>query len=83
MNVALGKAKDPATLVHLRDCKNEIENLLNPKFAPAVASSFSSFFPIFLHFEEMLPEAQKPDSGCSLMSSIDWINGLLKPEVKN
>jgi len=83
VNVALGKAKDPATLVHLRDCKNEIENLLNPKFAPAVASSFSSFFPIFLHFEEMLPEAQKPDSGCSLMSSIDWINGLLKPEVKN
>lgn len=82
VNIALGKAKDPATIVHLRDCKNEIENLLNPKFAASNGPSFGGFFPIFLHFEETLPEAQKPDSGCNLMSSIDWINGVLKPETK-
>ncbi len=82
VNLALAKAKDPATLVHLRDCKNEIENMLNPKFAPATTSSLSSFFPFFVHFEESLPEAQSPDNGCNLMSSSSWINKLLHPEAK-
>jgi hypothetical protein len=82
VNLALAKAKDAATVVHLRDCKNEIENLLNPKFATASAPSLSGFFLLGLHFEEMLPEAQKPEDGCHLMSSIDWVNGVLKPDAK-
>ncbi|MCW3099282.1 MAG: hypothetical protein JWL77_4900 [Chthonomonadaceae bacterium] len=82
VNIALGKAKDPATLVHLRDCKNEIENLLNPKFATASSSSFGGFFPIFQHFEEMLPEAQQPSESCNLMSSADWLKSVLNPQPK-
>jgi hypothetical protein len=77
VNVALGKTKDPMTLVHLRDCKHEIENMLDPKFAPSSSSSVSMFNPFFLHFEESLPEAQRPDNGCDLMSSADWIKNLL------
>ncbi len=82
VNIALGKAKDPATLVHLRDCRNEIENMLNPKFAPSTSTDISSFFVFGLHFEESLPEAQKPTDGCNLMSSSDWLKNLLNPDAK-
>ena len=82
VNVSLAKAKDAATIVHLRDCKNEIENLLNPKFATASTPSLSGFFQLGLQFEQMLPEAQKPEDGCHLMSSIDWVNGVLKSDVR-
>ena len=82
LNVALGKTKDPTTAMHLRDCKNEIENILNPKFAPAASTpSFLSFFSIFQHFEERLPEAQKPDINCNLMSSSNWLKAILHPEA--
>lgn len=80
VNIALARAKDPATLMHLRDCKTAIENILNPKFASSSGGSGGFFFPIFLHYEEMLPEAQKPTEGCNLTSGSDWIHRLLNPE---
>jgi hypothetical protein len=83
VNVALSRAKDPATAVHLRDCQNQIENLLHPKFASAPASGLGGLLSFFsANFEEMLPEAQKPEDGCRLTSPIDWINGVVKPRGK-
>lgn len=80
VNAALAKAKDPATIAHLKDCKNEIENILNPKFASSGGGGSSFFLPFFLHYEENLPEVQSPTNGCNLTSSSDWLKSLLNPE---
>lgn len=81
VDAALLKTKDTATSLHLRDCKNQIENILNPKFIASGGGSGGGFsFPIFL--EELLPEARKPSFECQLFSPIDWVNGNMNPEPK-
>lgn len=78
VDVALTRTKDTATLLHLRDCKTQIENILNPKFAEAGNNAGNYYMPYFLHFEENLPEAHTPSFECDLFSEKVWLKNLIQ-----
>lgn len=77
VQTALTKSTDSTTQLHLRDCRTQIENILNPKFATSGSSSASPFSVFFAHFDENLPEAQKHNDGCDLFTANDWLKTLL------
>lgn len=71
---AIPKATDPATALHLRDCKRQIENVLNPKVAPAAGIPGLAFG--LKGFDASLPEAQSPGYECRLTAAQDWLKAL-------
>ena len=83
VNAVIPKTTDQATLLHLRDCKTQIENILNPKVvSTGGGSNMQTFFFPFLRFEESLPEAQKSGYECHLTSAQDWLKSMLEPSQK-
>jgi len=83
VSLAIAKTHDTATLLHLRDCKIQIDNILNPKFASSGGGgSVPSFFFPGVNYETTLPEAQKPTWECHLTASKDWMKMLLEPTAK-
>jgi len=78
VQIAIAQSTDPATQLHLRDCRTQLENILNPKFATTAAASSGGFFPMFLQLEESLPEARKQNDECNLNAASEWLNSLLK-----
>jgi hypothetical protein len=79
---AIPKTTDTATLLHLRDCKVQIENILNPKYIASNGGGNQGFFYQFLHYEETLPEAQKSGYDCHLTAAQDWLKAMLEPTQK-
>lgn len=79
--VVIPKTTDTATLLHLRDCKSQIEDILNPKLGLAGGGGSPFFFP-FLHYEETLPEAIDRGYDCHLTAAQDWLKAMLDPERK-
>ncbi len=77
IKTALAKTTDPATLLHLKDCRTQIGNILNPKFASAPAAGGGGFLPFLNSFEDHLPEAERPKNGCFLFTADTWLNSLL------
>ena len=77
VQIAMVQSTDPTTQLHLRDCRTQLENILNPKFAVATSGNSGGFFPMFYHFEENLPEARKQGEGCNLNATSEWLNSLL------
>jgi hypothetical protein len=83
VSIALVQSTDPATQLHLKDCRTQLENILNPKFATTSGGNSGSFFPMFLHLEENLPEAHNQDEECNLNAANEWLNSLLKAVKAN
>jgi Met-zincin/Domain of unknown function (DUF5117)/Domain of unknown function (DUF5118) len=77
LKAAQAKATDPATVLHLKDSRAQLQNILNPKFAAAPAAGGGTFLPFINGFEENLPEAQKGKEGCFLFSTNSWLNNML------
>ncbi len=78
VQMALVHATDPATQLHLRDCRTQLENILNPKFATSTGSGAGGLASIFDNFEKTLPEARKQGNDCNLTLTNDWLTSLLK-----
>jgi hypothetical protein len=76
------RTKDAATLLHLRDCKAQIENILNPKVVSGGGGGGQLFFFPFLKYEESLPEAQESGYDCHLTAAQDWLKAMLQPASK-
>lgn len=79
---AIPKSTDKTTLLHLQDCKTQIENILNPKFASTGGGGGGMFSFFGINYEALLPEAQKPSYGCNLTASKDWLKKLLELDQK-
>ncbi len=86
VQIALVQATDPTTQLHLRDCRTQLENILNPKFATSTGGGGGTFFTMFLNLDENRPEAKRQDEECNLNAASDWLNSLMKAaaaELKN
>ncbi len=77
---AIPKTTDTPTLLHLRDCRAQIDDILNPKVTSGGIGGGQPFFFPFLRYEELLPEAQNSGYDCHLTAAQDWLKAMLAPD---